>query len=168
MIELYDDLSQKIPREEVAAFGDIIRDIVKALGIHTRVEIGGGYRRGKLFSSDIDILIEAPDEDFEERNLERIISKLKEQKIMTHSLRHLDGVTRYYKTVPRRDSTTTVTHSGNMPVFFGICRLPKPGSLHRRVDLVMVPKNEWVFCLFVYLSLSVCVWIAEIVNARDP
>eukprot|EP00054_Salpingoeca_dolichothecata_P026667 m.191972 g.191972 ORF g.191972 m.191972 type:complete len:112 (-) comp25728_c0_seq2:679-1014(-) len=77
MIELYDDLSQKIPREEVAAFGDIIRDIVKALGIHTRVEIGGGYRRGKLFSSDIDILIEAPDEDFEERNLERIISKLK-------------------------------------------------------------------------------------------
>jgi DNA ligase 1 len=57
----YDDLQERIPREEMDAWRDILSDIfletLKELNINGTIELAGSYRRGKPDSGDIDILI---------------------------------------------------------------------------------------------------------------
>jgi len=51
----YNDLQKKIPRTEINKYKKIFKEISKELGI--RMSINGSYRRKKLYSGDIDVLI---------------------------------------------------------------------------------------------------------------
>jgi DNA polymerase/3'-5' exonuclease PolX len=61
-IQLYYDLIQRIPREEIQLAEKLLHQCLDPLGIE--FEIAGSYRRGKANSGDIDILvIDNPDMD---------------------------------------------------------------------------------------------------------
>ncbi|PVI08463.1 hypothetical protein DM02DRAFT_679133 [Periconia macrospinosa] len=59
-IEHYDDFAQRIPRAEVEAHGDFIKNALRKLDPAFEAIIMGSYRRGAKNSGDIDIIISKP------------------------------------------------------------------------------------------------------------
>lgn len=56
-LRYYDDLNERIPRDEVTALGECIKGILIQLDPRVVLEISGSYRRGSTTSGDIDILV---------------------------------------------------------------------------------------------------------------
>ncbi|CAG9314570.1 unnamed protein product [Blepharisma stoltei] len=81
-IELYDDLIQKIPREEVERIGSIIKAQLKLIEPKSEFELCGSYRRGRELCGDIDIVIGTKHKD---RLLPFLITSLKAIGLLTHS-----------------------------------------------------------------------------------
>jgi len=62
-LQYYDDLNERIPREEVTQIGDEIKSTILELEPKIIFEIAGSYRRKLSSSGDIDILISNPVEN---------------------------------------------------------------------------------------------------------
>jgi len=60
-LRYHSELTQPIPRAEVALFEARIRRVLAAIDPRLRMEICGSYRRGKPTCGDIDVLISHPD-----------------------------------------------------------------------------------------------------------
>jgi DNA polymerase lambda len=92
----------------------------------------GSYRRGKPTSGDIDILICPPDDMETLDLLPQLIEDLSRDGLLTDHL-----------TLP----STGVGHmrEKGRASYMGICKLPEPGSLHRRIDIK-------VFSHYIFLS----------------
>jgi len=56
-LKYYDDLVQRIPRDEVTKAFEILKRAIHTVDKDLRVEIGGSYRRGEATSGDIDLLV---------------------------------------------------------------------------------------------------------------
>ncbi|KAK1835947.1 hypothetical protein QBC39DRAFT_130512 [Podospora conica] len=85
-VKYYDELQLKIPRAEVADIADTI--LRHANKIHKGFEmvIVGGYRRGKLESGDVDVVLSHPDEAATRNVVESIVVGLEQSKYITHTL----------------------------------------------------------------------------------
>jgi DNA polymerase beta len=60
-LKYYDDFLQKIPYQEIAELGQIMKSCVTSLFPNVLVEICGSHRRKKPLSGDIDVLMTCPD-----------------------------------------------------------------------------------------------------------
>lgn len=60
-IKYYDDLQLRITRAEIKEVGDYIKNIPNIISSSLNVDICGSYRRGKMDSHDIDIMIMHPE-----------------------------------------------------------------------------------------------------------
>ncbi|KAK2761573.1 hypothetical protein FQN54_001401 [Arachnomyces sp. PD_36] len=123
-IEHYDDFLQRIPREEVKAHGDVVREaILKAdPGVHTI--IGGSYRRGASNSGDIDMLITKPGsslEDIRSLMMDTVVPELFRQKFLKASL--------------------AISSRSDGSKWHGASALPG-NPVWRRIDLLFVPWDE--------------------------
>ncbi|KAI0468578.1 hypothetical protein F4859DRAFT_489624 [Xylaria cf. heliscus] len=56
-LDHYDDLLTRIPRAEVKALGDLVKDVAAVIDPNVELIIGGSYRRGAETSGDIDLII---------------------------------------------------------------------------------------------------------------
>jgi DNA polymerase/3'-5' exonuclease PolX len=56
-VERYDDLLTRIPRAEVKALGDFVKEVAADIDSSVELIIGGSYRRGADSSGDIDIIV---------------------------------------------------------------------------------------------------------------
>ncbi|KAI0553594.1 hypothetical protein F4679DRAFT_580321 [Xylaria curta] len=133
-VDHYDDLLTRIPRAEVKALGDYVKDV--AATIDTRIEliIGGSYRRGAESSGDIDIILTKDGSSYTHHLsafLDNLVETLTEQGFLTAALAS-----------HRRPG-------GNK--WHGCCVLPKaafPGPkenyrpIWRRIDFLLVPQTE--------------------------
>ena len=65
-ISRYEDLLLRMPRFEVAAIGQLVREHAKQICPGIEVVVCGSYRRGKSMSGDVDVLLAPPPgaEDF--------------------------------------------------------------------------------------------------------
>jgi len=114
-IKYYEDLQQKIPRDEIDKAKNIIHNALKKLDHKLIFEICGSYRRGNIESGDIDILISHPnfyDDILKEKFLEKIIKELTSINFIIDNL----------------------TSKGDTK-FMGVCRINK---LARRIDIRLV------------------------------
>lgn len=59
-IEHYDDFQARIPRAEVEAHGELVRNVIHQIDPTIQVTIGGSYRRGAANCGDIDFIITKP------------------------------------------------------------------------------------------------------------
>ncbi|KAF2968152.1 hypothetical protein GQX73_g5427 [Xylaria multiplex] len=133
-VDRYDDLLTRIPRAEVKALGDHVKDVAAAIDSSVELIIGGSYRRGADTSGDIDLLI-TKDGTSETQELVPFLDKLVE--ILT-----------------KEEFLTTALAShrsdgGNK--WHGCCVLPKaafPGPkkdyrpIWRRIDFLIVPQTQ--------------------------
>ncbi|XP_043912284.1 DNA polymerase lambda isoform X2 [Protopterus annectens] len=94
----------------------------------------GSYRRGKFSCGDVDVLITHPDGKSHKGVFNKILSGLKESGFLTDDL------------VSQEDS-------GNQKKYLGVCRLTEPGRRHRRLDIIVVPFNEFA-CALMYFTGS--------------
>lgn len=130
-IEHYDDLLTRIPRHEVTALGEIIKNAAKQLDPEVEIIIGGSYRRGMPTSGDIDCIVTKPGTETSTEIfpfLYSLVSKLTDSGFLVCEL-----------SIPRADSGTK---------WHGCCVLPSPDSeeddppIWRRIDFLLVPAAE--------------------------
>ena len=85
-VKYYDEFQLKIPRAEVEAISSTILEHANAIHKGFQMVIVGGYRRGKLESGDVDVVLSHPDEAATDRFVESIIVSLERAKYITHTL----------------------------------------------------------------------------------
>ncbi|KAJ7270618.1 hypothetical protein B0H12DRAFT_1208638 [Mycena haematopus] len=122
-IEFYDDINDRMPREEAKALFEVIKPI--ALGIDPKLEVHimGSYRRGKADCGDIDIMITRCPSDGKTHAgiLHHLLKALHDAKIITEDLALPDN--------PFDEEA----------IYRGLCHLPQFGSRRRRIDFLTVP-----------------------------
>ena len=126
-IEKYDDLLTRIPRDEVTALGEIVKNAATKLDLDVEVIIGGSYRRGNTTSGDIDCLLTKPGTRTA-RDLLPFVNQLVSQ--LTAS-----GFLVAALAVPSEKGSASKWH--------GCCVLPgAEKQIWRRIDFLMVPETE--------------------------
>ncbi|KAK4448194.1 hypothetical protein QBC34DRAFT_449589 [Podospora aff. communis PSN243] len=85
-VKYYDEFQLKIPRAEVEAISSIILQHANKIHKGFQMVIVGGYRRGKLESGDVDVVLSHPDEAATHNFVERIVVSLEKDKYITHTL----------------------------------------------------------------------------------
>ncbi|KAL1005887.1 hypothetical protein UPYG_G00065170 [Umbra pygmaea] len=130
----YDDFLDRMPREEAAAIEKTVRAASQSLDSGLLAMACGSYRRGKATCGDVDILISHPDG----KSHRGVFSKL------LQSLRHTGFLT---------DDLVSQEENGEQKKYMGVCRLPGPGQQHRRLDIIVVPYNEFA-CALIYFTGS--------------
>jgi DNA polymerase IV len=127
-IEHYDDLLQRIPREEVTALADIVRAASATVDSEVEVTIGGSYRRGAATSGDLDCLMTKPCTKSSNELLyflHNLVMRLTDSGFLVAPLAQPS----------KRDSSGSKWH--------GCCVLPgSPKPIWRRIDLLLVPETE--------------------------
>jgi len=79
------------------------------------------------------VLVTHEDEDALDDLFEKILAKLRKTAFLTDDL--------------------TVQREGNQQKYLGVCKLPKDGSKHRRLDIIVVPPQERA-CAMMYFTGS--------------
>ena len=85
-VKYYDELQLKIPRAEVEDISNTILKHANQIRKGFQIVIVGGYRRGKLESGDVDVVLSHPDEAATRNFVESIVVSLEQSKHITHTL----------------------------------------------------------------------------------
>ncbi|CAG8523195.1 15084_t:CDS:10 [Acaulospora colombiana] len=130
-IDNFDDLQQRIPRDEVSKISKVVESLAHIIDSRLELFTVGSYRRGSPTCGDIDILITRNDIDGKTHLgiLPKLVDSLHNHGLLTHDLSQ-----------PSEDHLSSR--------FMGICRIP--GGKHRRIDLFTVPYNEFGAALLSY------------------
>lgn len=131
-IEFYDDINQKISRNEIKAFDKVFEKVVKECcnaSEKTRYKIVGSYRRGKQFSGDIDIII--TNEDNDSSVFDRLLELLKAQNILEYTF-----------------------SKGNVKSLT-MCRLTPSSEFSRRVDFLYTSPEEYPFAILYFTGSKI-------------
>ncbi|KAI0183919.1 hypothetical protein EV127DRAFT_253857 [Xylaria flabelliformis] len=133
-VDHYDDLLTRIPRAEVKALGDHVKDVAATIDPRIELIIGGSYRRGAESSGDIDMIV-TKDGSSSTQDLsgflDNIVETLTKQGFLTAAV-------------------ASHRHAGGNK-WHGCCVLPKaafPGPkesyrpIWRRIDFLLVPQTE--------------------------
>lgn len=85
-VKFYDEFQLKIPRAEVESIGRTILQHANRLQSGFQMVIVGGYRRGKLESGDVDVVLSHPDPACTLNFIEAIVDSLDTSGHITHTL----------------------------------------------------------------------------------
>ncbi len=120
-LKYYEDLKERIPRDEIDKMKKKIEKIVKKINKDLIFEICGSYRRGEETSGDMDLLFTNPNDSSNSSYLKIIVEKLTEENILIDHL----------------------TEKGDKK-YMGFCKL-KPTSKYkvRRIDIRYFPYDEY-------------------------
>ena len=129
-LQYYEDLIQKIPRSEA----EELSKQVKAVALpNSHVETCGSYRRGRAQCGDVDVLITPPPglTDYE-GILDTVIKRLKKSGFVKEQL----GAYRLAGT--------------GSATFMGVCCLGGKGSVNRRLDIKVYPREQYGYALLYF------------------
>lgn len=126
-LKYFDELQERIPREEVEHIGNIVKENALAMEGDITAILCGSYRRGKATCGDIDVLLlmEVISSNF----LVDLLKRLRACGLITDDLMNIE-------------------ESGGHKKYLGVCQLP--GGKHRRLDIFVAPKSETATALMHY------------------
>ncbi|KAJ8389822.1 hypothetical protein AAFF_G00112910 [Aldrovandia affinis] len=130
----YDDFLDRMPRDEAAAIEKTVREAAQSLNPGLLAFACGSYRRGKATCGDVDVLITHPDGKSHRGVFSKILSDLRQSGFLT-------------------DDLVSQEENGEQKKYLGVCRLPGSGQRHRRLDIIVVPYNEFA-CSLMYFTGS--------------
>ncbi|KAM9064991.1 DNA polymerase lambda isoform 2-T3 [Sarcophilus harrisii] len=130
----YEDFLKRIPREEASEIEQTVREAAHALNPGLLSVACGSYRRGKATCGDVDVLVTHPDGRSHQGIFGQLLDTLRQQGFLTDDLVSQDD-------------------NGQQQKYLGVCRLPGPGRLHRRLDIIVVPYSEFA-CALLYFTGS--------------
>ncbi|XP_046558150.1 LOW QUALITY PROTEIN: DNA polymerase lambda-like [Haliotis rubra] len=137
-LRLYDDLLDRMPREEAGEIEQVVKKAAESIhpGIIAQALLhAGSYRYGQYKTcGDVDVLVTHPDGKSHQGVYGKLIAKLKEEKFLT-------------------DDLVSAEDNGNQKKYLGVCRLPGENRKHRRLDIIVVPYDEYG-CALVYFTGS--------------
>ncbi|KAI0785852.1 Nucleotidyltransferase [Abortiporus biennis] len=151
---LREDLSLKIPRDEVEEMGRVVMDELEVIEPGCVYTVVGGYRRGKPESNDVDIVFTHPDTTKVKGLCKRFVKRLYEQGMVSHVM-HLSSF--------HAHNALRTTHWDSLEKALTVFTLPKSSPLYngtrRRLDLIFAhPEVYWC---------AVIGWSGSIMFQRD-
>ncbi|KAF9071631.1 hypothetical protein BDP27DRAFT_1218834 [Rhodocollybia butyracea] len=134
-LELREELIMRIPRSEVEEIRDVVMNELAHIRSGCVSTITGGYRRGKIESNDIDIVIShkdlKPGDDQVKGLCAELIRCLYDKRLLTHVM---------YLSSFREHNTLRTTHWDSLQKALTVFILPDSGKgqkrIHRRLDLI--------------------------------
>lgn len=141
-IKHFEDISKKIPRDEIDKMVKYINIIIKNLNKDLIFTCCGSYRRGKERSGDMDCLITHKElktvediQQFQSSNNTTIIS------ILVNLLTETGFLTDHLKEGEKK--------------YMGLCKLnSKKYKIHRRIDIILFPYNSYASALLYFTGTS--------------
>ncbi|KAK3728087.1 hypothetical protein RRG08_022138 [Elysia crispata] len=133
-VRLYDDFLDRMPREEAAEIEEVVKKAAEGIQPGIIAQTCGSYRRGQSTCGDVDILITHPDGKSHKNVFHKLLANLKESGFLT-------------------DDLVSAEETGNQKKYMGVCKLPGQNRKHRRIDVIVVPYNEYG-CALVYFTGS--------------
>ncbi|CDW73148.1 helix-hairpin-helix motif family protein [Stylonychia lemnae] len=134
-LKYYDDIKQRIPRDEVTALLEKIREVSSEIFPKEKntlkIDACGSYRRGKQSCGDIDILITRTDGSPITGIVEKLVIKLESIGFLKERLGSL-----------RHSSTGSEG-------YMGMCQLT-PDHLNRRIDIKAYPLSQYGFAILYF------------------
>ncbi|XP_053713943.1 DNA polymerase lambda-like isoform X2 [Synchiropus splendidus] len=130
----YDDFLDRMPREEAAAIEKVVRDAALCVDPGLVAIACGSYRRGKATCGDVDVLITHPDRVSHKGVFGKVLQILHDNGFLT-------------------DDLVSHEENGDQKKYMGVCRLPGVDRRHRRLDIIVVPYNEFA-CALMYFTGS--------------
>ena len=132
-LKYYDEFLERMPREEAGKIEEVVKNA--ALDVNPGLEAFacGSYRRGKPTCGDVDVIVSHPDGKSHEGVMTRLLESLKSSGFLTDDL--------------------TLSDIGEHRKYLGVCKLPGENTKHRRLDIIVVPYNEWA-CSLLYFTGS--------------
>ncbi|XP_026216502.1 DNA polymerase lambda [Anabas testudineus] len=133
-LKYYEDFLDRMPRGEAAAIEKVVRNAAHAIDSGLVVMACGSYRRGKATCGDVDVLITHPDGQSHKGVFSKLLLSLHDNGFLTDDL------------VSQEDN-------GEQKKYMGVCCLSGPNQRHRRLDIIIVPYNEFA-CALMYFTGS--------------
>ncbi|XP_031609483.2 DNA polymerase lambda [Oreochromis aureus] len=130
----YNDFLDRMPREEAGAIEKVVRDAAQAIDPGLVAIACGSYRRGKATCGDVDVLISHPDGKSHRGIFTKVLQTLRDSGFLT-------------------DDLVSHEENGEQKKYMGVCRLAGHGQRHRRLDIIIVPYNEFA-CALMYFTGS--------------
>ncbi|XP_061625794.1 DNA polymerase lambda isoform X2 [Phyllopteryx taeniolatus] len=130
----YNDFLDRMPREEAAAIEKVVKHAAQEIDPGLVVMACGSYRRGKSTCGDVDVLISQPDGKSHKGVFSNVLQSLHDTGFLT-------------------DDLVSHEENGEQKKYMGVCRLPGPDRRHRRLDVIVVPYNEFA-CALMYFTGS--------------
>ncbi|TSK17976.1 DNA polymerase lambda [Bagarius yarrelli] len=130
----YHDFLDRMPRSEAAAIEKTVRGAAHSVNPELLVMACGSYRRGKPTCGDVDVLITHPDGESHKGVFSKVLQILHQSGFLT-------------------DDLVSHEENGEQKKYLGVCVLPGPGQRHRRIDVIVVPHNEFA-CALLYFTGS--------------
>ncbi|KAB5592104.1 Finger of DNA polymerase lambda domain containing protein [Ceratobasidium theobromae] len=138
-LRLQCELISTIPRKEVQSIAKKVFDELTIIQPGCDYTICGGYRRGKPFSNDIDIIFTHKQPGLERHLCTKFVEHLRSRGIVIHTLHESAYTSNHEDTHGRLKSGRT-----SMDVLDkALVILKFPNSVHRRVDLIFAPYNVY-------------------------
>ncbi|XP_041840091.1 DNA polymerase lambda [Melanotaenia boesemani] len=130
----YEDFLDRMPREEAQAIEKVVRDATLTIDPGLVAMACGSYRRGKATCGDVDVLISHPDGKSHKGVFSKVLQILRDSSFLT-------------------DDLVSHEENGEQKKYLGVCRLPGPNHRHRRLDIIVVPYDEFA-CSLMYFTGS--------------
>ncbi|MCO5609376.1 hypothetical protein L7F22_063602 [Adiantum nelumboides] len=135
----YNDLVQRIPRDEVEVAEKFVQDIGESLCPGIWISVAGSYRRGNATCGDIDFLVTHPNGYSHRGFLIKLVEKLRSDGFVS------EGV---HCTNHSSEGTNKVD------TFMGVGRVPE-FQLYGRLDIKVYPKETFAFALVYFTGNDV-------------
>ncbi|EDO35929.1 predicted protein [Nematostella vectensis] len=132
-LRYYDEFNERMPREEAGKIGEVVKAATEIIDPSLLCITCGSYRRGKSTCGDVDVLVSHPDGKSHHGVMGPLLCELKSSGFLTDDLVSAD--------------------IEDQKKYMGVCKLPGEDTKHRRLDIIVVPYNEWA-CAIVYFTGS--------------
>lgn len=132
-LKYYDEFLERMPREEAGQIEEVVKNAALEINPGLEAFACGSYRRGKPTCGDVDVIVSHPDGKSHEGVMTKLLDSLKSSGFLTDDL--------------------TFAENGEHRKYLGVCKLPGENSKHRRLDIIVVPYNEWA-CSLLYFTGS--------------
>ena len=123
-LKWYEDSLQRIPREEIVDHEKYLKEVLNEIEPTAELTIAGSYRRGKMDSGDIDMLINTPNVK-NNKIYKKFIEELFKRNYLLEEL------------------------SNGQKKFMGICKLG-PDNIGRRIDIMFTKPQEYPFAILYF------------------
>lgn len=132
-LKYYDEFLERMPREEAGQIEEVVKNAALEINPELEAFACGSYRRGKPTCGDVDVIVSHPDGKSHEGVMTKLLDSLKSSGFLTDDL--------------------TFAENGEHRKYLGVCKLPGENTKHRRLDIIVVPYNEWA-CSLLYFTGS--------------
>ncbi|XP_022796242.1 DNA polymerase lambda-like [Stylophora pistillata] len=132
-LKYYDEFLERMPREEAGKIEEVVKEAAIEINSGLQAFACGSYRRGKPTCGDVDVIVSHPDGKSHEGVMAKLLERLKSTGLITDDL--------------------TLSDSGEHRKYLGVCKLPGEDTKHRRLEIIVVPYNEWA-CSLLYFTGS--------------
>ena len=132
-LKYYEEFLERMPREEAGQIEEVVKNAALEINPGLEAFACGSYRRGKPTCGDVDVIVSHPDGKSHEGVMTKLLESLKSSGFLTDDL--------------------TFAENGEHRKYLGVCKLPGENTKHRRLDIIVVPYNEWA-CSLLYFTGS--------------